>query len=81
MARLLPTEVIPAFLEAYGVTEFEDVCPAEELTVKIWDKYGPAPKDGDEIKPTGPFVAVIVFCDGCDRSVQLHREQLAAVHA
>ena len=79
MARILPTDVVPAFLDASGVTTFGDACTAEEMTVKIWDLHGTAPKDGDDIKPTGSFVAAIAFCDSCDRSVELHREELEAV--
>lgn len=79
MARILPTDVVPAFLEAYGVTEISEDCGVDQLTVKIWDKYGTAPQDGDEIKPTGSFVAAVVFCDECGKSTQLHREKLESV--
>jgi len=79
MARILPTDVVSAFLDTYGVTTFGDACSPEELTVKIWDIHGTAPKDGDDIKPTGSFVAAVVFCNSCDKSVELHRAELEAV--
>jgi hypothetical protein len=79
MARILPTDVVPAFLKAYGVTTFGDTCAPEDLTVKIWDRYGTAPKDGDVINPTGSFVAAIAFCDSCDKSIILNRDDLEAV--
>jgi len=79
MARLLPSDVVPAFLDAHGVTAFGDACSSDELTVKIWDLYGTAPKDGEEVKPTGSFIAAVAFCDSCGKSVELHREKLEAV--
>jgi len=79
MARILPTEVVPGFLEAYGVTAFGDDCSADELTVKIWDRYGTAPKDDKDAEPTGSFIAAIAICESCDKSIELHRDELEAV--
>jgi len=78
MARILPADLVPDFLEAYNVTGLGDACPPDELTVKIWDKYGTKPDEGEE-KPTGSFVAAIVICDSCGKGVQLHRAELEAV--
>jgi len=79
MARILPDNLVPDFLDAYGVTGLSNECSADQLTVKIWDKYGKKPNDGEE-QATGSFVAAIVLCDNCSKGVQLHREELEAVH-
>ena len=81
MARILPTDVVPGFLEAYNVTEIAESCKPEQITVKIWDLYGTAPKDDSEATPTGQFIAAIVFCDDCEKSTQLHRAELEAVES
>ena len=48
MARILPDNLVPNFLDAYGVTGLADDCSADQLTIKIWDKYGKKPEDGKE---------------------------------
>ena len=46
MARILPDTLVPDFLDAYGVTGLADDCSADQLTIKIWDKYGKKPEEG-----------------------------------
>ena len=79
MARILPDNLVSDFLDAYGVTGLADDCSADQLTIKIWDKYGKKPLEGEE-QATGSFVAAIVLCNDCSKGVQLHREELEAVH-
>ena len=76
MARYIPTKSIPEFLEAYGVTAFGDDCPPDDLWIKVWDLYGTKPEDEDNAPGTGQFLAAIVYCEACDRNVQLGREDL-----
>lgn len=77
MARILPDKAVPEFLAAYGVTELGDECPPGKLIVKVWDLHGSGPKDGEETGGTGTFIAAVVICDECSRSVELHRERLS----
>ena len=78
MARILPSKLVPDFLEAYDVSNLNETCKSDQLTVKIWDKYGKKPLEGEE-KATGSFIAAIVICDDCGKGVQIHREKLEAV--
>ena len=48
MARILRDNLVPDFLDAYGVTGLADDCSADQLTIKIWDKYGKKPEEGEE---------------------------------
>ena len=74
MARILPTSVNAEFLSTYGVEGMDD-CAAESLTIKVWDKYGTAPKDDSEATAEGQYVAALVICDGCDKGVEVHRDR------
>ena len=38
MARILPDNLVPDFLEAYEVTVLADDCSNDQLTIKISDK-------------------------------------------
>lgn len=78
MARILPDHLVPEFLDAYAVTGLGEACTPDKLTVKIWDKYGTKPAEGEE-KATGSFIAAIVICDDCAKGVELHRAELEAV--
>ena len=78
MARILPDQLVPEFLEAYNVTGLEGECTSDQLTIKLWDKYGKKPAEGEE-QATGSYVAAIVICDDCSKGVQLHRAELEAV--
>ncbi len=78
MARILPNKLVSDFLEAYDVSDLND-CKTDQLTVKIWDKYGKKPLEGEE-QATGSFIAAIVICDDCSKGVQIHREKLETVH-
>ena len=78
MARILPNNLVPEFLAAYSVKDLGNDCTPDQLTVKIWDKYGKKPVEGEE-KATGSFIAAIVICDDCSKGVQLHREELETV--
>lgn len=75
MARILPSSVNADFLSAHGVDSLGD-CAPETLTIKVWDRYGTAPKDDSSASAEGQFVAAVVICDSCDKSVELHREKL-----
>lgn len=77
MARILPSSINADFLKAYGVEGMDD-CAPETLTIKVWDRYGTAPKDDADAKAEGEYVAAVVICDGCEKSVELHRERLSA---
>ena len=76
MSRILPDSINADFLTAYNVDTLAD-CAPETLTIKVWDMYGTAPKEGDEIKAEGAYVAAVVICDSCDKSQELHRDQLS----
>ncbi len=77
MARILSNTVNADFLTAYGVDGLNDCDPAS-LTIKVWDLYGTAPKDGDAPSGKGTYIAAVVICDGCDKSVELHRAELGS---
>ena len=79
MARILPDKLVPGFLESYGVDSLTKTCNVDQLTVKIWDKYGKKPIEGEE-QATGSFIAAVVICDDCGKGEQLHRDKLEAVH-
>jgi hypothetical protein len=78
MARILPKNLVSEFVEAYNVTDLSGDCSMDQLTVKIWDKYGTTPNEGAETA-TGKFVAAIVICDDCSKGVELDRAKLEAV--
>lgn len=78
MARILPDKLVPEFLEAYDVHGLSTDCKPNQLTVKIWDKYGKKPLKGEE-QATGSFIAAIVICDDCSKGVQIHRKKLETV--
>ena len=75
MARILSSSVNADFLSAYKVQGLGE-CAPESLTIKVWDLYGAGPKDGDAPSGTGKFIAAVVYCDGCDKSVELDRAKL-----
>ncbi len=75
MARILPHTVNADFLSAYGVEGIGE-CDPETLTIKVWDLYGTAPKDDNDANAEGQFIAAVVICDSCDKSVELHRDKL-----
>ena len=75
MARILPNKVNSAFLLEYNVMSFSE-CTPKSLTIKVWDLYGTAPKESDTITARGEYVAAVIICDTCDKSVELHRKQL-----
>ena len=78
MARILPDKLVSDFLEAYDVCDLNEDCKPNQLTVKIWDKYGKKPLEGEE-QATGSFIAAIVICDDCSKGVQIHRQKLETV--
>jgi hypothetical protein len=75
MARILPAAVNADFLSAYKV-EGMGGCDPATLTVKVWDRWGTAPKDGDAPSGTGTFIAAVVYCPSCEKSIEVHRDQL-----
>jgi hypothetical protein len=75
MARILPNTVNADFITAHGVEGMVD-CAPETLTIKVWDLYGTAPKDNNTATAEGQFIAAVVICDTCDKSVELHRDKL-----
>jgi hypothetical protein len=76
MARILPQGSVAEFLAAYKVTEFENVCPPEGLTVKVWDLYGTKPENESSAPGTGRFIAAVVICEPCSRHITLDRRRL-----
>jgi len=77
MARILPGNVNADFIKAYSVDGLGDCDPAS-LTIKVWDLYGTAPKDGEAVTAEGTYIAAVVYCEGCDKNVEVHREQLGS---
>ncbi len=75
MARILPDNSNTNFLTKYGIKDFCD-CKPESLTIKVWDLYGTAPKETNDTEADGKYVAAIIICDPCDKSIELHRRQL-----
>ena len=75
MARILANDINADFLDKFNVEAFSQ-CEPNDLTIKIWDLYGTAPKEGDKPSAHGQFIAAIIICDTCDKSVELHRDQL-----
>ena len=75
MARILPNNSNTNFLTKYGVESFCN-CEPERLTIKVWDLYGTAPKENDDINTNGEYIAAVVMCDPCNKSIELHRKQL-----
>jgi hypothetical protein len=75
MARILPGDVNADFLKAYGVDGVGG-CDPKTLTIKVWDRYGTAPKDDETVTAEGTYIAAVVYCESCDESVEVHREQL-----
>jgi len=78
MARILPDQLVSDFMDAYGVTGLNGECTQDQLTIKIWDKYGTKPAEGAE-EATGSFIAAIVICNDCSKGVELHRADLESV--
>ena len=76
MARILPDMINADFLATYNIDEMKD-CSPKDLTIKVWDLYGTAPAEGETISAKGRYIAAVVICDDCDKSVELHREKLA----
>ena len=75
MARILPASVNADFLKTYGVDGLGE-CDPVSLTIKVWDLHGTAPKDGTAASAEGKYIAAVVYCEGCDKNVELHRAQL-----
>ena len=77
MARIIPMELNAEFLKAYNV-ETMTACDLSAIKIKVWDLYGTAPKDGEEIGAVGSYIAAVIYCETCDKSIELHRKQLAS---
>ena len=75
MARILPDKFVPGFLESYGVDSLTKTCNVDQLTVKIWDKYGKKPIEGEE-QATGSFIAAIVICDDCGKALHIDDDRV-----
>ena len=75
MARLLPDNIKADFLTEYNVGNFAE-CAAHSLTIKVWDLFGTAPSKDEDINARGQYVAAIIICDSCDKSLELHRKDL-----
>ena len=76
MARILPNSINADFLIEFNVEAFSQ-CEPETLTIKVWDLYGTAPKEDDTTSARGQYIAAVIICDTCNKSVELHRDQLA----
>ena len=77
MARILPQKSVAEFLAAYKVQEFDGVCPPDNLTVKVWDRYGTKPQNEADAPGTGEFIAAVVICGPCSKHITLDRQRLA----
>ena len=75
MARILPDNVNADFLAEFNV-EGIPKCAPENLTIKVWDLYGTAPRENDKITARGQYIAAVIICEACDKSIELHRDQL-----
>ena len=75
MARILSNSINADFLAEFNVEAFSK-CAPEKLTIKVWDLYGTAPKEGDKISACGQYIAAVIICDSCNKSVELRRDQL-----
>ena len=76
MARILLNSTNADFLVKFNVEAFSK-CEPKSLTIKVWDLYGTAPKEDDKPSVSGQYVAAVIICDACNKSVELHRDQLA----
>ena len=77
MARILSNSINTDFLAEFNVEAFSK-CAPEKLTIKVWDLYGTAPKEGDEISARGQYIAAVIICAACNKSVELRRDQLTS---
>ena len=77
MARILSSSINTDFLAEFNVETFSK-CAPEKLTIKVWDLYGTAPKEGDEISARGQYIAAVIICTACNKSVELRRDQLTS---
>ena len=76
MARILSNSINADFLTEFSVEAFSQ-CEPEKLTIKVWDLYGTAPKKDDKASARGQYIAAVIICDTCNKSGELHRDQLA----
>ena len=75
MARILSNSINADFLTEFNVEAFSQ-CAPEKLTIKVWDLYGTAPKEGDKISAHGQYIAAVIICDDCNKNIELRRDQL-----
>ena len=75
MARIIPKELNSDFLKIYKVETFNECAPSM-LTIKVWDLYGTSPKAEEEISAEGKYIAAVVYCEACDKSIELYRNHL-----
>ena len=75
MARILSNSINANFLAKFNVETLSQ-CAPEKLTIKVWDLYGTAPKEGDKVSAHGQYIAAVIICEDCNKSAELHRDQL-----
>ena len=78
MSRDLTAEERRAFIARYRVGATCENCGTDDVTVKIWEKYGSdAHLVGGDIGPDG-IVAAIIACDHCGNAQTVKRGQILA---
>lgn len=76
MSRDLTKEEQAKFAEMYGTGSRCASCGNEDVTVKIWEKYGTdAAQIGGDISPTG-IVGALVACDACGHAETVDRAHI-----
>ena len=81
MSRNLTKAEQARFQELYGTGDRCNNCGNQDVTVKIWEKYGTnAHEEGGDIGPEG-IVGAIVACDGCGHGETVARDAILATAA
>jgi len=78
MSRDLTPEEQQKFSSLYGAGQSCKNCGNEDVTVKIWEKYGSdAHLVGGDLGPEG-VVGAIVACDSCSHAETVDRSRILA---
>lgn len=76
MSRDLTLDERRNFIALYGAGETCENCGTDDVTVKIWEKYGSdAHQVGGDIGPDG-IVGAIVACDHCTHAQMIDRARI-----
>lgn len=78
MSRDLTPEERRNFIALHGAGESCENCGTDDITVKIWEKYGSdACQVGGDLGPEG-IVGAIVACDHCGHAQTIGRAHILA---